>query len=177
MEKTKLENILTELAKSINIIIGALCTIMGGVIQNKYNENYKKKRLYSEKLERIYFLCQAVFDGHKNEIRKALMYLPTNKEMFLKNRNHPGKESSELKMLIKSYIPENKNLLIKYDEGHQRLKQDFYSIEQEILENEHFDKYRLEEYNKNWIEYIKILGIASDQIKDTVALKLNKMIK
>ncbi len=91
----------------------------------------------------------------KNEIRKAHMYLPTNKEMFLKNRNHPGKESSELKMLIKSYIPENINLLIKYDEGHQRLKQDFYRIEQEILENEHFDKYRLEEYNKNWIEYLK----------------------
>lgn len=166
---------LVELFKSLNVVLGALCALLGAFVQNRYNEKYKKRSLLSEKLERVYFLCQEIYDGHKRELDNALAYLPNEDKKFLESRNHPGRETSELKMLVRSYAPDIECLLEKFDDGHNPLKQELIELEKIALSGESIDANELKSRDSRSRQNLVILGNASNDIKRAVSKKLNKI--
>jgi len=168
---------ITELFKSLNIVLGALCAVLGAVLQSRYNEKHKQKALLCEKLERSYSLCQSIYDGHQQEINNALAYLPLNKEEFLRNRNHPGKETSELKMLLRSYVPDITYHLAQFDEGHTPLKDQFYELEQSLHSGTNITRDEINQKSIEWKEKLQILGNASHKIKLAISSKLHDITK
>ena len=167
----------TELFKSLNVVLGALCAIFGAFLQSRYNEKHKQKALLCEKLERAYSLCQNIYDGHKDEIKNALAHLPLNKDEFLNNRNHPGKDASELKMLLRSYFPDIKHHLEQFDQGHTPLKEGFYDLEKLLHSGVEITDVEMNQKNIEWEKQLHILGSASNSIKKAVSTKLQSITK
>jgi len=166
---------LIEIFKALYIVLGALCATLGGFIQSRLNEKNKKSALLANKLERAYELCQEIYDGHNREIINARKHLPHDKDSFLENRRHPGKETSELKMLIRSYSPDISGNLETIDNGHGELKKSFIKIEEMLLSS---DLFTTEEFNQKateWLGYLEVLGRGSYSLKRDIERKLNKL--
>ncbi len=168
---------LTEIFKSFNVLLGALCALLGAFVQKRFEEKYRKNAFLAQKLERAYLLCQEIYDGHNREINNALKTLPQNAKEFLDKRNHPGKETSELKMLIRSYAPDTANDLIDIDKGHDPLKKQFIELEKKLLSGNSITQTELDQYNVVWQEKLKLLGDGSLSLKRKIEKKLNKLVK
>lgn len=171
-----LSKLTVELPKLITIIIGGGIAFLGSLVLSWYNKRNNQNIVISSKFERIYSLCQEIYDRHKCEINNALSKLPESPNEFLISRNHPGKESSELKMLIKSYCPELKHLINDFDKGHTPLKESFIELENNIIAGKKIDQELLDASAKEWKEKLHLLGLASDQIKNKIASKLQNLL-
>ncbi|MDO6739119.1 hypothetical protein [Wenyingzhuangia sp. 2_MG-2023] len=169
-------NLSSEIFNTINIVIGAGCALIGAYFQTRFNDKNKKKYLLSEKLERTYSLCQDIYDGHKREISNIENNLPENTNKFLENRKHPGKETSELKMLIKSYHPEINYLLKDLNKSHSILKKNALTIEEKIRVYKTISDEELIVLNNELNEEIINLGKTLNIIKDKISNSLHKLI-
>lgn len=112
--------------------INPIGTLATGIFIYFLNDINQKRKVKIEKLERIYSLCQKLYDGHKKQINNARHHLPHNREEYLENRVHPGEEMSEIKMLIRSYFPELINFMDELDNGHKNLKATFDQIDNDL---------------------------------------------
>lgn len=111
------------------VLGGALAATLGAVVQSRLANVQAKAKLRLEKLERAYALCQLVYDGHLRELNNFKKHGISDAEEFLKLRKHPGAEMSELKMLVRCYIPKLESDLQALDKGHGPLKQMFAKLE------------------------------------------------
>jgi len=150
--------------------------IRGALIQSRLSEANRKNRLLAEKLERAYMLCQDIYDGHKREMLNAVNNLPDSPTLFLERRNHPGKEVSELKMLIRSYAPDLKIKLVQLDKGHEPLKKEFRKLEQ-LVASGNISELSITEKNQQWEGYLSELGQGSNGIKAGIESVLNRLVK
>jgi hypothetical protein len=117
----------------IGTAIGALATL-GGVFLaqtlNAKNISAKEARDHvRSKCERIYNLCQLLYDGHRDELQKLQMSETATAKTWIKSRNHPGSSMSELKMLVKMYAPSLTTQIQALDLPHQALKIAFIAID------------------------------------------------
>lgn len=127
-----LTELISSLSGPLNVIAGAFATLLGMVIQTRMTGAQAKSKLRLEKLERAYSLCQLVYDGHLREIKNFKSYRQSQPSDFLKNRKHPGAEMSELKMLVRCYVPEMSSEIERLDNGHGPLKRMFEKFENEV---------------------------------------------
>jgi hypothetical protein len=174
---SKREITLTEIIEALNpallVLIGSLTALLAGLIQFRIGERARKRDILISKYERAYGLCQEIYDGHKREIRNAKKFLPSQVEKFIELRNHPGKEVSELKMIVKAYLPEIKSSLEVLDSGHTPLKKLFKKIDMatndEVLRE-------LCDYN-SMEKYLENLGKGSNQIKSHIEKTIKKLVR
>lgn len=166
-----------EFVKSLNILLGALCGYGGAFLQSRLNEKNTKKKLLAEKLETAYGLCQAIYDGHRREMINARQNLPADKDTFLKSRNHPGSEVSQLKMLIRSYAPDLAPHLKTLDGGHAQLKKSFFDLEKKVLSGHGITEAEIAGCYSEWEKYLNILGQGTNKIKAGIEGQLNALAK
>ena len=162
--------------ESLKILLGALAAVMGAYIQSKLADKKSKVKLKTEKFERIYYLCQAVYDGHLREIINARKYFIKNPEKFLENRNHPGSEMSELKMLIRSYAPDLELLILAIDKGHRPLKDDFVEFDRVALSKPRLLQLELEKKLTICTQRLVDVGVGADEIKSKIAKQLKALV-
>lgn len=175
-ESVSMEEFIAVLKDSLNVLLGALAALLGALVQVRLGERRERERLRTEKLERAYFLCQAVFDGHKREITNAKRFLPNEAEAYLQQRNHPGAEMSELKMLIRSYAKELAPSLRSIDNGHEPLKKSFRELDGLILGRETPSQVDFEDRFKQWDVYLNALSQGSSEIKTGLEKELGKLV-
>jgi hypothetical protein len=121
--------LITPFIPSLNVILGTLIAMLGARLQFWSSERIQRARLKADKLERAYTLCQKISEGYKREIINAKRHLPAHPDKYRELRQHPGSEISELKMLIKSYVPRLSACLQQVDNGHKPLKEAFDKID------------------------------------------------
>ncbi len=170
------QEFLTILGESVKILLGALAAIMGAYIQSKLADKNSKAKLKTDKFERIYALCQAVYDGHKSEISNARKNFIKKPEKYLENRNHPGSEMSELKMLIRSYSPDLEELITNIDAGHRPLKEIFDEFDKLALSKPSMTQSEFDE--KLVICNLRLidLGNGANVIKSRIAKQLRTLV-
>lgn len=169
-----MEELLTDFIKGL---FGALLALMGSYYQIRVSEKNTKARLKAEKLERAYFLCQAIYDGHKREIANARKNLPHYTERYIEERRHPGVEMSELKMLIRGYIPSLAPLLESIDNGHAPLKKAFTALDNQVLSKEPFASGDPEGKLRTWEAHLQAVSKGSSAIKSGIEKELNSLTK
>ena len=172
-----METLISEVSSSLNIILGACCALLGGLFQSRISEKNRKRHIHAEKLERAYMLCQEIYDGHKREMLNAVNNLPYSPKLFLELRNHPGKETSELKMLIRCYAPELSPKLKELDKGHNPLRKDFRELEKRVASGETNFKPGIVELDQQWQSYLSQLGQGTNGIKAGIEVILNGLVK
>jgi hypothetical protein len=172
-----MEGTASEIVKSLNVLLGALCGYGGAFLQSRLSEKNTKKKLLTEKLETAYGLCQAIYDGHRREMMNARQNLPTDKDTFLKNRNHPGSEVSQLKMLLRSYAPDLAPHLKTLDGGHARLKESFFNLEKKVLSGHGITEAEITKCYGEWENYLATLGKGTNKIKAGIEGQLNALAK
>jgi hypothetical protein len=174
-----------EILKAFNplflVILGSFASILGGIFQFRISDKSRKITLLSSKLERAYELCQLIYDGHKREIGNARIFLPQNPAKYIENRRHPGKEMSELKMLVRAYIPELKNHLNILDSGHKPLKDSFSKIDSAATKNKFgtkrdFTIMHADADSKNWDSNLVLLSQGSFDLKKALEAKMSSLV-
>lgn len=160
---------------SINVVLGALCGYGVAFLQSRLNEKNTKKKLLAEKLETAYGLCQAIYDGHRREMINARQNLPADKATFLKNRNHPGSDVSQLKMLIRSYAPDLSPHLEELDNGHTPLKKTFIKLEKKVLSGLGITEDEIAGCYREWEVNLTTLGQGINKIKKGIENQLNAL--
>lgn len=170
-----MDEVILALQESLNILLGALAALAGALLQARLNEKSNKLRLKTEKLERAYFLCQAVYDGHTREVIIAKRYLPDNPEKYSEHRKHPGAEMSELKMLIRTHAQKLSTSLKSIDNGHEPLKKSFRELDHLVLAGVTPDKLKLEERYDQWDLFLKNLSKGSSEIKKGLEEKIRSL--
>ena len=173
--KLTVAEIFKELVPSLNIILGALMALVGARYQSWVNNRAEKARLKCEKLERAYKLCQAIYDGHRKEVNNAKQHIASSPKKFIENRKHPGTEMSELKMLIRCYIPSLTTSLVEIDKGHAPLKKDLREIEDIALQNKALTAAELKTKLAIWENHLKSLSHGSNIIKAGLEKELRKL--
>lgn len=170
-----MEEIISALTESLNILLGALAALAGTLLQARLSERNNKRRLKAEKLERAYLLCQAVYDGHNREIINAKRYLPNSPEKYSEHRKHPGAEMSELKMLIRTHAKELSGSLTSIDSGHEPLKQSFRELDRVILSGALPNADALAARFNQWDIFLKNLSKGSSEIKKGLENKIGSL--
>ena len=162
--------------ESLKILLGALAAVMGAYIQSKLADKNSKAKLKTEKFERIYALCQAVYDGHRREIINARKYFIKKPEKFLENRNHPGSEMSELKMLISSYAPDLEALIKVIDDGHSPLKKIFVEFDRVALSKPPLLQKELDDKLASCTLSLSDVGNGANEIKSSISKQLKALV-
>jgi hypothetical protein len=165
-----------EIISSLNIVLGALCALGGAMIQQRLSAKSKKRELLVQKLERAYELCQLVYEGHRREINNAKKHLPVEKEKFIKERNHPGNEMSELHMLINSYAIDLKSELNNFADAHGEIKDSFRELDSKVLNSEELSAEEYERKKEVWSGMLSSIGHTSKNLKTKLAEKLNAIV-
>jgi hypothetical protein len=171
-----MDEILKYIVTSLNVVLGAVCALGGALIQSRLSEKMKNQRLLVEKLENAYKLCQLIYDAHRKEIINAKNNLPQCIEDYLKERNHPGTEMSELRMLVNSYSREFIDELEKIGCSHSKLKQSFRELDTIVIENGSIDQDELDLTYEQWKRDLDFLGSASRELKISLSNKLNNIV-
>jgi hypothetical protein len=164
------------IGESVKIVLGAGAAIMGAYFQSKLADKKSKANLKTEKFERIYYLCQAVYDGHRKEIINARKYFIKKPEKYLENRNHPGSEMSELKMLISSYAPDLEFLIEIIDKGHRPLKEAFVEFDRVALAKPPILQTELDNRLVTCTERLVDVGNGANEIKSNIAKQLKALV-
>ncbi|MDC9524290.1 hypothetical protein PSH54_02070 [Pseudoalteromonas sp. Angola-30] len=176
---------MVEILKALNplllILLGSLISILGGIFQFRVSDNSRKITLLSSKLERAYELCQLIYDGHKREVSNAQIFLPYNSSIYIDKRCHPGVEMSELKMLIRAYIPELKKHLEKLDSGHKPLKKSFTKIDKAVIEGRFnstpsLTLAQVDLDSNNWSNHLALLSKGSFELKKALEDRMSKLV-
>lgn len=167
-----MKEIIIALTPSLNILLGALMALVGAAYQSRANHKNEKIKLKAEKLERAYQLCQFIYDGHLREINNAKRYLPANPTEYLKIKNHPGKEMSELKMLIRCYAPELKSRLSEISKGHDQLKKSLRELENKILSGDALTSPQINNQHTEWDSSLNTVSNGSNIIKAGIEERL-----
>lgn len=150
---------------------GGLVAMLGAIVQNRLAGSQAKIRLRLEKLERAYSLCQQVYDGHLREINNAKTHRLNNPSEFLRLRQHPGAEMSELKMIIRCHFSDLEGDLEHLDSGHAPLKRLFIMIENSARSLESISQEHFKNECDNAENYLRELGKASNALKLKLAAK------
>lgn len=172
-----LADVMTPFLPTISAAVGALIALGGIRYQLSANERVQMTRLKIEKLERIYLLCQMVCEGHSREINNAKKHLPARPDQYLELRQHPGMEMSELKMLIRSYLPSLSPSLQLIDSGHKPLKEAFHTITQQIITGASLAGTDFKVQFQLWDSHLETVFRGADEIKGGVARQLLALTK
>ncbi len=151
--------------------INPLGTLATGIFIYILNDINQKRKVKIEKLERIYSLCQKLYDGHKKQVNNARHNLPQRRNDYLENRTHPGEEMSEIKMLVRSYFPELEDHMVDLDNGHSKLKSSFEKIDTQLVRAEINGPTPPD----TLMDHLSILSRGSTTLKDMVSIKLIKL--
>lgn len=150
--------------------VNPLGTFIAGVFVFYLNERNGRRKLRIEKLEKIYMLCQKLFDGHKKQVDNSRNNLPSKPKDYIKNRTHPGEEMSEIKMLVRSYFPELEPKMKNLNAAHNFLKTEFVLIDNQLT-NPSFVKSNIK-HPENAQLFLDTLSKGSNEVKAAVSEKL-----
>lgn len=148
--------------------INPIGTLITGIFIYFLNDINQKRKVKIEKLERIYSLCQKLYDVHKKQVDNAKHNLPHKRDNYLENRSHPGEEMSEIKMLVRSYFPDLKQHLHKLDEGHTNLKSTFEKLDNDLTKSGYVGPTPPD----SLVSDLAISSAGSKQLKEKVSEKL-----
>lgn len=90
------------------------------------------RKLFVERMEDAYRLSQELYEGHHGEILKARSVGNKTSEQWFDNRRHPGKQMSDIKMIVSGYARHLQRDMVPLDQGHSALKECFLSIDRAI---------------------------------------------
>ena len=163
------------------VLLGSLTAILGGFFQFRVSDKSRKITLLSTKLERAYELCQLIYDGHKREINNARIFLPYNPDKYAEKRNHPGMEMSELKMLIRAYMPDLNPQLENLDKGHKPLTKSFNTLDQAVAQGlfgttRAFTILQADRDSRKWNDYLALLSKGSFELKKSLEERMSKLV-
>jgi hypothetical protein len=154
----------------LNLLLGALITYIGFYIQGRLSAKQLRNKLLLEKIERAYTLCQLVYEGHKREIENARKNFLSNRKVYISKRKHPGQEMSELKMLLRCYVPELNPFEVTLNLSHKPLKDELFKILDESTSIEKsFDSAEFDSVMIKCDDHLKHLGETTVQLKKKLA--------
>ena len=157
----------------LGVLAGGLMAILGIHSQARLGASQERRRLRAEKLERAYLLCQAVYDGHKQELVKARRLLPAQTTEFSQSRKHPGAEMSELKMLVRCYAAAYAHDLKGMEDAHSALKKGFLDLEDRLGTASPDD---LQQNIEAFLPHLDALGLGADVMKRSLEGCLDDLV-
>ena len=161
------------------VLLGSFTSILGGIFQFRISEKSRRNTLLSSKLERAYGLCQLIVDRHKQEIGNTRTFLPHDTDKYLEKRCCPTTEMNELKMLVRTHIPDLKNLLETIDSGHNHLKISFDKIDKAIANGtiDYKMPHKLTQIDiDNWDDYLAKVNEGSSKLKNALEEKMSSLV-
>ena len=164
--------------EELNLVLGAAIAYLGFFIQARASSQQSKKQLFLEKIERCYALCQLVYDGHKREITNATKNFMVNKELYLSNRNHPGQEMSELRMILRCYVPKLTKFEAEFDKSHKSLKDEiFRMLDDAVLTGQSIELNEFEAEMRRCDSLLNQLAKVTSELKVELAKQANTFVK
>jgi hypothetical protein len=161
----------------LNLLLGALISYAGFYVQGKVVSKQAKEKLLLEKIERAYTLCQLIYEGHKREISNARLNFLTNRELFISNRLHPGKEMSELKMLLRCYVPELISFEKTLNVSHKPMKEEiFQQLDDAAIHGRSIDANSFELLMTECDRHLTHLGETTVNLKQKLAIEAGRNV-
>ena len=164
-------------------LIGALTATFTQRYTLEFADRRDRRLLVCRKLERVYLLCQQLYEGYQEVGWLRERWLPGNPQKFLDRYRHPGRHMNEIKLIIRAYGREIIPKLDKMDErGHAPLKKMYQTLREKVSEVDPGDSTSLASLGTYLLgeepqfeQHLRDLGVEMDNLKWAIVDRIDSL--